>query len=188
MSLPEMDKAQMHRDECLDKLAMTMAGKAAEIHKYGEEGVSNGPSGDIQQASQLARMMVMSWGMSEKVGNIDYSEAAASYDGRTTGFSISAATKELIESEVREFIQDGYETALKLIRENEEEFENLAKGLLEYETLTGDEIKRVMRGEDPRADDEDGGSTDATGGGSSVTAIPKTKPRSRDGGMTPEPV
>ncbi|MCP3883550.1 MAG: ATP-dependent zinc metalloprotease FtsH, partial [Sulfitobacter sp.] len=94
MSLPEMDKLQMFKDEAEQKIAMTMAGKAAEIFKYGAETVSSGPMGDIMQASQLASGMVMRMGMSDKVGNIDYSEAAAGYqaNGGAGGFSVSAAT------------------------------------------------------------------------------------------------
>ena len=92
MSLPEMDKLQMFKDECEQRIAMTMAGKAAEIFKYGAAEVSSGPVGDIMQASQLARAMVMRYGMSDKVGNIDYQEAAAGYspNGGAGGFSVSA--------------------------------------------------------------------------------------------------
>ncbi|MCI2397945.1 ATP-dependent zinc metalloprotease FtsH [Aliiroseovarius subalbicans] len=189
VSLPEIDRLNWHKSECEEKLAMTMAGKAAEIIKYGEENVSNGPAGDIQQASGLARAMVMRWGMSDKVGNIDYAEAAEGYSGNTAGFSVSAHTKELIEDEVKTFIQDGYDTAFKILTDKQEEWERLAQGLLEYETLTGDEIKRVMAGEPPhKGDDEDDAPEDS--GTASVTAIPKTKPRAKpsgDGGMEPEP-
>ena len=187
MSLPEMDRLNMFKDECHQRLAMTMAGKAAEIWKYGPEAVSNGPAGDIMQASALARAMVLRWGMSEKVGNIDYSEAADGYSGSTGGFSVSANTKEMIEEEVQKFIQDGYDWAVKIITENETEFERLAQGLLEYETLTGDEIKRVMNGDAPTSGpDED--YTPDQGSAPSVTAIPKTKPRAKpSGGMEPEP-
>ena len=168
---------------------MTMAGKAAEIIKYGEDNVSNGPAGDIQQASGLARAMVMRWGMSDKVGNIDYAEAHEGYQGNTAGFSVSAHTKELIEGEVKGFIQNGYETAFKILKEHEQEWENLAQGLLEYETLTGAEIERVMKGEPPHASDDD--DTPDEGSAPSVAAIPKTKPRkkpSEDGGdLEPEP-
>ncbi len=190
MSLPEMDRLNMFKDECHQRLAMTMAGKAAEIIKYGEDQVSNGPAGDIQQASQLARAMVLRWGMSDKVGNIDYAEAAEGYTGQTAGLSVSANTKELIEEEVRSFIQRGYDKAREIILEKNEEFERLAQGLLEYETLTGDEIKRVMAGEPPHVND-DADDTPPSGGTPSVTAIPKTKPKkpraSDDGGMEPEP-
>ena len=188
VSLPEMDRLNWHKDECEQKLAMTMAGKAAEILKYGEDHVSNGPAGDIQQASQLARAMVMRWGMSDKVGNIDYAEAHEGYQGNTAGFSVSAHTKELIEEEVKRFIQEGYERAVQILTERREEWERLAQGLLEFETLTGDEIKRVMNGEPPNAGDDDAGASDA-GSAASVTAIPKTRPKKSppEGGMEPEP-
>ncbi|KIC36672.1 ATP-dependent zinc metalloprotease FtsH [Leisingera sp. ANG-M7] len=187
VSLPEMDRLNYHRDECQQKLAMTMAGKAAEVIKYGEDHVSNGPAGDIQQASQLARAMVLRWGMSDKVGNIDYAEAHEGYSGNTAGFSVSAHTKELIEEEVKRFIQQGYEQALEILKDKNEEWERLAQGLLEYETLTGDEIKRVMNGEPPQAGDDEGDSEDQ--GNASVTAIPKAKPKKTppEGGMEPEP-
>ncbi|MGR3501723.1 ATP-dependent zinc metalloprotease FtsH [Pseudaestuariivita sp.] len=187
VSLPEIDRLNWHKSECEEKLAMTMAGKAAEIIKYGEDNVSNGPAGDIQQASALARAMVLQWGMSDKVGNIDYREAAEGYSGQTAGLSVSAQTKELIEEEVKRFIAEAYDRAYKILTEKNEEWERLAQGLLEYETLTGDEIKRVMRGEPPQAekDDED---EKPSGNAPSVTAIPKTKPRSKPlGDMEPEP-
>jgi cell division protease FtsH len=189
VSLPEMDKLQMFKDEALEKITMTMAGKAAEIFKYGPDSVSSGPAGDIQQASALARAMVMRWGMSDKVGNIDYSEAHEGYSGNTAGFSVSTKTKEMIESEVKTFIEQGYAAAYKLIEKNAEEFERLAQGLLEYETLTGEEIKRVIRGESPYVDPNDDDKKDQ-GDAPSVTAIPKAKARKTkpsDGGMEPEP-
>jgi cell division protease FtsH len=187
VSLPEMDRLNMHKDEGKQKIAMTMAGKAAEIIKYGEEGVSSGPAGDIQQASALARAMVMHWGMSDQVGNIDYSEAHAGYQGNTPGFSVSAHTKELIEEEVKRLIDEGYETARRILLEKSEEFERLAKGLLEYETLTGDEIRKVIAGEALGGDD-DAASPPEGGNAPSLISIPKTKPKApRSGGMEPEP-
>jgi cell division protease FtsH len=152
MSLPEMDRLNWHRDECEQKLAMTMAGKAAEVMKYGEDHVSNGPSGDIQQASALARAMVLRWGMSDKVGNIDYAETHEGYNGQTFGGSVSAATKELIESEVRRIIEDAYAKAKEILNEKKEDWETLAQGLLEYETLTGNEITDLIAGKPPVCD------------------------------------
>ncbi|MDB4052575.1 ATP-dependent zinc metalloprotease FtsH [Octadecabacter sp.] len=177
MSLPEMDRLNMFRDECHQRLAMTMAGKAAEVIKYGEDQVSNGPAGDIQQASQLARAMIMRWGMSDKVGNIDYAEAHEGYQGNTAGFSVSADTKGVIEDEVKAFIEQGFQKALEILKEKNVEFERLGQGLLEYETLTGAEIKRVMAGEKLNRDDEDDDVDLTPKSGNSVTAIPKTKPR-----------
>ena len=186
VSLPEIDRLNWHKSECEEKLAMTMAGKAAEIIKYGSDNVSNGPAGDIQQASGLARAMVLRWGMSDKVGNIDYTEAHEGYQGNTAGFSVSANTKELIEEEVKNFIQQGYDTAFKILTKKKKEWERLAAGLLEYETLTGDEIKRVMKGDPPFSDDE--GKDDGSAVAPSVTAIPKTKPKAKPTGpMEPEP-
>jgi cell division protease FtsH len=175
VSLPEMDRLNMHKDEGKQKIAMTMAGKAAEIIKYGEEGVSSGPAGDIMQASQLARAMVMRWGMSDAVGNIDYAEAHEGYQGNTGGFSVSAETKKLIEAEVKRLIDEGYDTARRILIEKSDDFERLAKGLLEYETLTGDEIRKVMAGE--KIDSDDTPASPPGGGLSSVVAIPKTKPK-----------
>jgi cell division protease FtsH len=182
VSLPEMDRLEFHKDEAEQKIAMTMAGKAAEIIKFGDERVSNGPTGDIQQASALARAMVMRWGMSDLVGNIDYAEAHEGYQGNTGGFSVSAETKKLIEAEVKRLIDTGYETAYRILKEKNDDFERLAQGLLEYETLTGDQIRKVIAGEALDSEDD----SDA-GGLSSLTAIPKTRPRN-EGGMEPEPL
>jgi len=187
VSLPEMDRLEFHKDEAREKIAMTMAGKAAEIIKFGDERVSNGPTGDIQQASALARAMVMRWGMSDVVGNIDYAEAHEGYQGNTGGFSVSAETKKLIEAEVKRLIDEGYETARRILLDKNEEFERLAQGLLEYETLTGDQITKVIAGEPLDSDDDSGNSSNQGGGLSNLISIPKTKPRGSSGGMEPEP-
>ena len=191
VSLPEIDRLNWHKAECEEKMAMTMAGKAAEIMKYGEDNVSNGPAGDIQQASGLARAMVLRWGMSEKVGNIDYAEAHEGYSGNAAGLSVSANTKELIEVEVKRFIQEAYDRAYKILSKKKTEWERLAQGLLEYETLTGDEIKRVIKGEPPHGDDDLDGDAEKSDSAvkESVMAVPKTKSRikGKSGGkMTPE--
>jgi cell division protease FtsH len=191
VSLPEIDRLNWHKAECEEKLAMTMAGKAAEIIKYGDENVSNGPAGDIQQASGLARAMVLRWGMSDRVGNVDYEQAHEGYMGNGAGgFSISAHTKELIEDEVKRFIDEAYARAHKILTEKSDEWDRLAKGLLEYETLTGEEIERVIRGEPPESGDDEGGSPEKDEK-PSLTAVPKTKPKSSpgfgDGGPEPEP-
>jgi len=184
VSLPEIDRLNWHKDECKQKSAMTMAGKAAEIIKWGDEAVSNGPSGDIQQASGLARAMVLRWGMSDAVGNIDYAEAHEGYQGKTAGLSVSAETKQLIEGEVKRLIDEGYDTARRILAEKAVEFERLAKGLLEYETLTGDEIKRVIAGDRPTPDADDA-PPPVSGGSDGVVSIPKT--RARKPKATPDP-
>ncbi len=189
MSLPEMDRHSWHKDQMKDRIAMGMAGKAAEIKKWGEDHVSSGASGDIQSVSAVARAMVMRWGMSDKIGNIDYAEAHEGYQGNTAGFSVSAETKKVIEAEVKAIIDEGYARAMKVLNDHEDEFERLAKGLLEYETLTGDEIRKVLAGEKLGEGDDGGAPKAPTGGGTtSLASIPKTrKPREAKPKPDPEP-
>lgn len=183
--LPETDRLSWHKDEMEQRIAMAMAGKAAEIFQFGPENVSGGAANDIMQASSMARMMVMRLGMSEKVGNVDYREAAEGYQGNTGGFSVSAKTKETIESEVKRIIDEGYNLAFKTITDHATEFERIARGLLEYETLTGDELKKIMAGEALGGDDDD--KTNTGSSVASIALIPKTKPKAPKGGMEPEP-
>jgi len=185
--LPETDRLSWHKDEMEQRISMAMAGKAAEIFKFGPENVSGGAANDIMQASAMARMMVMRLGMSDKVGNVDYREAAEGYQGNTGGFSVSAKTKETIESEVKRIIDEGYNLAFKTITDNATEFERIARGLLEYETLTGDELKKIMAGEPLRGGDDDDDKTSTGSGVASIALVPKTKPKAPKGGMEPEP-
>ena len=133
----------------------------------------------------MARAMVLRWGMSDAVGNIDYSEAHQGYTGNTGGFSVSADTKTRIENEVKALIDEGYDTARRILLDKNTEFERLAQGLLEYETLTGDEIKKVVAGEPFGGDDDK--SSPASGGSTSILSIPKTKAKTPKPGMEPEP-
>jgi cell division protease FtsH len=129
--------------------------------------------------------MVMRWGMSDAVGNIDYAEAHEGYQGNTGGFSVSAETKKLIEAEVKGLIDEGYDTARRILIDKADDFERLAKGLLEYETLTGDEIRKVIAGEKIGDDDAP---TKPSGGPPSVASIPKAKARlPKAAGPEPEP-
>ncbi len=185
MSLPEMDRHSWHKDQMKDRIAMGMAGKAAEIKKWGDDRVSSGASGDIQSVSAVARAMVMRWGMSEKIGNIDYSEAHEGYQGNAGGFSVSAETKRVIEDEVKAIIDEGYERAMQILTEHEEAFERLAKGLLEYETLTGDEIRKVLEGEPLGGDDS--GTKPPSGGTPSIAGLPKTRARKPKPDPEPQP-
>ena len=111
---------------------------------------------------------------------MDYAEAHEGYSGNTGGFSVSAKTKEMIEEEVRELIEEGYQEARRILIEKEEQFERLAKGLLEYETLTGEEIGKVIRGEPLGGDDDTPSSAIPA-----VPAVPRIPPAS--GGPAPVP-
>ncbi len=187
VSLPERDTYSSSITKYRSRLAMSMAGKVAEEIKFGAENVTSGAASDIQHVSKLARAMVTQFGMSEQVGNIDYSDERESYLGAYNAGAnrISGPTQKAIEDEVRRLIDEGYHTAKRILTEKNVEFERLAQGLLEYETLTGDEIMRVVAGEPlNRGGDEDDKST-----GGNVTSVPKTgKLRTAKAGPTTDPL
>ncbi|MEM7498246.1 MAG: ATP-dependent zinc metalloprotease FtsH [Pseudomonadota bacterium] len=173
LSLPERDYLSVTRTKYTSKIAMAMGGKVAEELKFGEENVTSGASSDIQQVSRIARAMVTQFGMSEKLGNVDYADQRESFLGAYGGGqAVSSDTQHMIEEEVKRLIDDGYQTAKRVLTEHNEEFENLAQGLLEYETLTGEEIQKVMRGEKLDRSD-DGGSPPPTNPERGRSAVPK---------------
>mgnify|MGYP001076966694 FL=1 len=187
--LPERDKLTLTRESALSKLASAMGGKAAEELVFGPENVTNGAYSDIQHVTNLATAMVSQWGMSDKLGNINYTSTQESFLGNQSHFNASEESREIIDQEVRRLVDEAYERAKSILKENWDEMENLAQGLLEYETLTGEDMMRVIRGEPPKAhDDSDDGSDKGTTA-PSLTAIPKTKkPKApKGGGMEPEP-
>ena len=188
LSLPERDQLSVTYTKYKSKIAMAMGGKVAEEMIFGPENVTSGAASDIQQVTKIARAMVTQFGMSEKLGNIDYANEQQSFLGSYQAApAASPETQELIDEEVRRIVDEGYETAKRILTEKRQDLENLAQGLLEYETLTGDEIRKVINGEPlKRGDDED--DTPDQGNAASVTAIPKTKPKPRSGsGLEPEP-
>jgi cell division protease FtsH len=189
MSLPERDQLSVTYTKYKSKIAMAMGGKVAEELIFGKENVTSGAASDIQQVSRIARAMVTQFGFSETLGNIDYANEQQSYLGNyQAGGSVSPDTQERIDEEVRKLVDEGYETAKRVLTEFADEHHRLAQALLEYETLTGAEIAKAIAGEPlNRGEDDD---NTPTGHTPSVTAIPKTKPRSKpsgDGGLEPEP-
>ena len=189
LSLPERDQLSVSYRKYTSKIAMAMGGKVAEELIFGPEHVTSGATSDIQQVSRIARAMVTQFGFSEKIGHIDYANEQQSPLGAYSGgTSHSAETQKLIDEEVRRFIDEGYETAKRVLTEKADDLERLAQGLLEYETLTGIEITKVIAGE-PLNRGEDNDDTPPEGG-SSITSIPKTKPKKPkkpDAGLEPEP-
>jgi cell division protease FtsH len=191
LSLPERDQLSVSFTKYRSKIAMAMGGKVAEELIFGKEEVTSGATSDIQQVSKIARAMVTQFGFSDKIGHIDYANEQQSYLGAYGGgTNHSAETQKLIDEEVRRMIDEGYETAKRILTEKHDDLVRLAEGLLEYETLTGNEIAKVIAGEPlNRGDDKDDSMT-KPGGGSSVTAMPKTKPRKakdESAGLEPEP-
>ncbi|HEU0223231.1 MAG TPA: ATP-dependent zinc metalloprotease FtsH, partial [Paracoccaceae bacterium] len=189
-SLPERDELSVTRTKYKSKIAMAMGGKVAEELIFGSENVTSGAMSDIQQVTRIARAMVTRFGMSEMLGNIDYGTERETYLGPMGNGTLAAPeTQKLIDSEVRRIVDEGYESAKRILVEKRDDLERLAKGLLEYETLTGDEILKVVRGEPL---DRGGLSTPAPSAGDlpSHVAVPKAgkpRPKAGEGGFEPQP-
>jgi cell division protease FtsH len=146
MSLPKEDMLNMRRKQAIDTIIMTMAGRIAE--EYVTDDISSGAAMDIQQATALAKAMVMHWGMSEKLGNVLYGEAQEYvFLGRdmmrTKDYSESTAQD--IDMEVKRIVDGAFQTAKKLIEDNRDKLELVANGLLEYETLDGAQVEEIVR-------------------------------------------
>ncbi len=188
ISLPERDQLSVTITKYRSKIAMAMGGKAAEELVFGPENVTSGAASDIAQVTKIARAMVMKFGMSEQLGNIDYAQEQHTYLGAINqGPGISPETQERIDSEVRKICEWGYDRARSILTEKRDELDRLASGLLEYETLTGDEIQKILDGEPLGRDDGDADPGDST---TTVTAIPKmgkTRTGKAGGRLEPNP-
>ena len=150
MSLPEGDRYSKSKSKLLSELTMAMGGRAAEEIIFGPDKVSNGASGDIKMATDQARRMITEWGMSEKLGMIAYGDNSQEVflgHSVTQNKNVSEATAREIDGEIKDIIDRAYAKARRLLTENVEELHRLARGLLEHETLSGDEIRTVLRGE-----------------------------------------
>jgi cell division protease FtsH len=176
----------MSKVEMISRLAILMGGRVAEELKFGEDNVTAGASSDIQGATRLARAMVTRWGLSDSIGPIDYAEDQGEVflgNQLVKSSHVSEETSKKIEEEVRKLVVGGMETARRVLTEQRAEWTALAEGLLEYETLTGEEIKDLINGKPPsRPDDIDPGPT-------SAVPVIKKKPKSDEGfgGAKPEP-
>ena len=179
MRLPEKDQVSLTRAKCYADLAVAMGGRVAEEIIFGHEKVTSGASGDIQMATKLATAMVTQWGMSDKLGMIDYGpdEQSAQFAGRTG--NISPATLVTIEEEIKNYVDEGYTEAKRILTDHNDQLHAIANGLLEYETLSGTEIQNLLDGKPPMRDD-DGGETPPTRG----SAIPKTGGKKPKGGAS----
>ena len=186
MQLPERDKLSMSLEQMTSRLAIMMGGRVAEELIFGKEKVTSGASSDIEQATRLARMMVTRWGLSEELGTVSYGE---NQDEVFLGMSVSRtqnaseATVQKIDKEIRRFVEEGYREATRILTEKREDLETLAKGLLEFETLSGDEITDLLAGKKPNRESV----LEPTGPRTSAVP-PAGKPRPRpDAGLEPQP-
>src|SRR6476659_3019814 len=187
MQLPERDKLSMSYEQMTSRLAIMMGGRIAEEMIFGKDKVTSGAQSDIEQATRLARMMVTRWGFSPELGTVAYGENQEEvFLGMSMGRqqNISESTAQTIDSEVRRLVEDGLIDARRILTEKEADLEALAKGLLEYETLSGDEIRNLLDGQPPI---RDSGDTVASARGSAVPTAGRGKPRETGGGMEPQP-
>lgn len=191
MNLPESDRYSLKFKEIVAKLAMMFGGRMAEELIYGMENVSTGASNDIQQATNMARRMVTEWGMSDKLGRLRYVDNQEEvFLGHSVSRSqtISGATAKLIDEEIRRIIEEAEEKARQVLTDHMDHLHAVTKALLEYETLSGDEVQTIIDGGDiDRGDQSDQG---PSGRRSSVPTSGKPAKDSGEdtsGGMEPEP-
>ncbi len=148
--LPEKDQYSYSRAKMLSRLIITMGGRAAEEIKFGYDKVTSGASSDIAAATKLARAMVTEWGMSDKLGPVLYVENSEEvFLGKsvTQNKNMSEDTAKIIDAEIKRLVCEAHESALKILNDKNAEWEKLAQALIEYETLSGDEIKALLRGD-----------------------------------------
>jgi cell division protease FtsH len=161
----------------ISRLAIMMGGRVAEEEIFGKENVTSGASSDIEQATRLARAMVTRWGFSEELGVVSYGE---NQDEVFLGHSVarqqnvSEATAQVIDREVRRLVQESYDEARRILKNRLEDLHTLAKALLEYETLSGDEIVAALKGIAPNREDVD--LKRPTGPAVAVPISPKPEP------------
>lgn len=148
--LPERDQYSYTRAKMLSRLTILMGGRVAEELKFGYDAVTSGASSDIAGATNLARSMVTEWGMSDTLGPVLYSENSNEvFLGRsvTQNKNISEETARLVDAEIKRLVSEGHENATRILKDKAKDWEVLAQALIEYETLSGDEIRAVLAGE-----------------------------------------
>ena len=192
MQLPEGDRYSMSFRYMKSRLIIMMGGRVAEELKFGKENITSGASSDIEQATKLARAMVTQWGFSDKLGRVAYGENQQEvFLGHSVAQSknVSESTAQIIDSEVRGLVDEAYDDARKILTKHKKEWIAIAEGLLEYETLSGDEIKQLLAGNKPS---RDMGDDTPPSRGSAVPKAGATGHRKKggnepEGGMEPQP-
>jgi cell division protease FtsH len=190
MALPERDKLSYSKLWCEARLATMFGGRVAEQLIYGEDHLNTGASNDIMQATGLARSMVTEWGMSEKLGPLRYNENQQEVflgHAITQRQNMSEETAKLIDEEIRRIVTGGEKKAREVLSINRDKLESITKALMEYETITGEEVNALMRGEKiVRIPDDEESRGPA---GPAVPAAGKMRPRPEPGtgGLEPQP-
>lgn len=191
MRLPERDQLSLTRAKCKADLAVAMGGRVAEELIFGHEKVTSGASADIRMATKLSRAMATQFGMSDKLGPLMYGENEEEvFLGHAVARqqNVSETTQQVVDEEVKSFVNAGYETAQAVLQSNIDQLHTIAKGLLEYETLSGQEIRDLLEGKPPIRE-----STDDTPKGPRAATVPSTGgsrekgDRGEPGGLEPQP-
>ena len=186
MRLPERDSYSYHRDKMYANLSVSMGGRVAEELIFGYDKVSSGASSDISYATSLAKSMVTQWGMSDLLGPLQYGDNQEEVflgHSVTRTQNVSEETARLIDGEVKRIVTSGLDRARQVLTDHLDQLHKLALALLEYETLSGDEIKRILAGEPI---DRSGATTTPSPTLSGVSAIPKTGRRGFGGEPAPQ--
>nr|WP_166178760.1 ATP-dependent zinc metalloprotease FtsH [Altererythrobacter segetis] len=146
MRLPERDNYSYHRDKMHANLAVSMGGRVAEEIIFGYDKVSSGASSDIHYATDLARNMVTKWGMSDKLGPLQYEDQYEGYLGMggSQRTFMADETNTLIDAEIKALVENAHKRATEILKAQEDKLHLLAQALLEYETLTGEEIQQLL--------------------------------------------
>jgi cell division protease FtsH len=188
MSLPERDRLSYSKIELESLLAVMYGGRVAEELVFGEENITTGAGNDIQQATSWARRMVTEFGFSDKLGRLRYADNEEEvFLGHSVARhkNVSDATAALIDDEVRRLVDDAEKEARKILKEKRKDLDTLANALLEYETLSGDEVNSLLRGETiVRPEDSD---VPPNGTKASVPSSGKPKNSKGSSGIDPEP-
>ena len=185
MRLPERDQLSMSREKMLADITVAMGGRVAEEIIFGEDKVTSGASSDIEMATKMARNMVTKYGMSEKLGTIQYGENEEEvFLGRSVQKhqNVSEETAKVIDSEIRAIVETCYEKSREILKDKIDDLHALANGLLEYETLSGDEIVELLRDgnisrPDPEVEIKNAGSSVPKSGKTSSPIAPDLKPK-----------
>jgi cell division protease FtsH len=127
-------------------LAVAMGGRVAEEMIFGDGKVTSGASSDIRMATDIAENMVLRWGMSKKLGPINYSDDEQEYFSKQ---KVSAETRKIIDGEIKDIVEGGHKRAFEILTKYRHELDMLGEALLEYETLSGDEITDLFKGKKP---------------------------------------
>jgi len=158
MRLPERDQLSMRKDQMKAHLLIAAGGRIAEEIIFGKDKITNGAASDIQMVTNLAKRMVTEWGMSEKLGRLRYNnDSEEIFLGHSVAQSKnnSDATAKIIDDEIRFLADEAEKNCKDILMKNIEQLHTVAKGLLEYETLSGDEINDLVKGIKPSRDDFD---------------------------------